>query len=299
MGIVNSMKCLALGALVSGVAASVAGAAENGNTQYPPGAPQFYAGQIPPYPGLYFLSHTSYSTANQTNDGNGNAIPIDFDVKAVAETLRFLYVSDLEVAGAKVWGQLVVPLVHVDLTVPFASDTNFGLGDMVGAVGLAWYPDQKQSFIFGVDIATPTGRYGQNDFPNIGLNHWSFQPTVGYHYFDPEGLEFGVAARMIFNTKNTDTNYKSGNELVVDYAVGWNFGKVRVGAVGYYLQQLTDDTGPTAPADGHRGKGFAIGPSLAYSINPAMQVSASWQHDIMAENRAEGDTVWLNFATKF
>jgi hypothetical protein len=299
MGVANSLKCLALGTFVASVAVSVAGAAENGNTQYAPGSAQFFAGQIPPYPGLYFLSQTSYFSADQTNDGNGDAQPIDFDVTAIAETMRFLYVSDLEVAGAQVWGQLVVPLVHLDLTIPFQSDTSFGLGDMVGAVGLAWHPDQKQTFVFGLDVAMPTGRYDENDFPNIGLNHWSFQPTLGYHYFDPQGFEFGTTARIIFNTENPDTDYKTGNELVIDYAVGWNFDKIRVGAVGYYLQQLTDDTGPTAPSDGKRGKTFAIGPSLTYSFNPGLQVSASWQHDVLAENRAQGDTIWVNFATKF
>lgn len=302
MGIANNfktLKCLAVSTLILGAAVDVAGAAENGNTQYAPGSAQFFAGQIPPYPGLYFLSQTSYFKASQTNDGNGDALPVDFDARAVAETMRFLYVSDLEVAGAKVWGQLVVPIVHLDLSVPFASDSNFGLGDVIGAGGLAWYLDQKQTLIFGVDVAMPTGLYDSNDFPTIGLNHWSFQPTIGYHYSDPQGFELGTTARIIFNTKNTDTDYKTGNELVIDYAIGWNFGKFRLGAVGYYLQQLTDDTGPTAAPDGHRGKAFAIGPSLTYSFNPALQVSASWQHDVMAENRAKGDTIWVNFATKF
>ena len=299
MGVANKCKCLALGAVVASAAVSVAKAAEDGNTQYAPGSAQFFAGQVPPYPGLYFLSQTSYYTADRLNDGHGDALPIDFDTRAIAETLRFLYVSDLEFAGAQVWGQLVVPLVHLDLTVPFQSDTTFGLGDIVGTVGLAWHPDQKQTFVFGLDVATPTGRYGENDFPNIGLNHWSIQPTLGYHYSDPQGLEIGTSARLIFNTENPDTDYRTGNELVIDYAVGWNFDKIRVGAAGYYLQQLTDDSGPTAPADGHRGKAFAIGPSLTYSFNPGEQISASWQHDVLAENRAQGDTVWVNFARKF
>lgn len=299
MGMGHIVKCIAAGTVAAAIAASVADAAENGNTQYAPGSPQFFAGQIPPYPGLYFLSQTSYFGSKRSNDGDGNALPIDFETRAIAETMRFLYVSDVEVGGATVWGQLVVPLVGLDLTVPFASDNGVGLGDVVAAAGLAWHPDRFNTFIFGIDVATPTGKYDENDFPNIGLNHWSLQPTVGYQYFDPQGFQIGATARVIFNTQNPDTDYKTGNELVVDYAVGWNFDKVRVGAVGYYLQQLTDDAGPTAPADGKRGKAFAIGPSLTYSFDQSLQVSASWQHDVFAENRAQGDTVWVNLATKF
>lgn len=44
--------------------------------------------------------------------------------------LRFLYVSDLKLAGEDVWGQLVVPLVYLDLTLPFGSGRTFSLADM-------------------------------------------------------------------------------------------------------------------------------------------------------------------------
>ncbi|MBT9371317.1 transporter [Rhizobium sp. CSW-27] len=299
MNLHNSLKCLLLGTALMTVGIGGAQAAEGGNTQYSPGSAQFFAGGIPPFPGLYFLSQTSYFTSDRTNDSNGDRIPIDFKVKAFAETMRFLYVSDLEVGGAQVWGQLVVPLVHLDLSLPFGEDTSFALADITSTIGLAWHLDQKSAITFGLDVGMPTGQYDTSDIANVGVNHWSFQPTLGYHYSDPQGLEIGTTARLIFNTKNTDTDYRTGTELVIDYAVGWNMGPWRLGAVGYYLQQLTDDTGPTAPSDGHRGKGFAIGPSVTYSFNPGTQISASWQHDLVAENRAQGDIFWLNFAAKF
>ncbi|WP_113447770.1 transporter [Rhizobium cremeum] len=288
-----------LAAALSATALCQVQAAENGNTQYSPGSAQFFAASIPPYPGLYFLSQTNYFTADRTNDSNGDRVPIDFEVKALAETFRFLYVSDIEIGGAQLWGQLVVPVVHLDMSLPFGDDTTLGLADVTTSVGLAWHPDRNNTFVVGVDVALPTGQYDASDIANIGVNHWSVQPTLGYHYLDPQGLEVGATARLIFNTENTDTDYTSGTEFVLDYAVGWNFDKWRVGAVGYYLQQISDDSGPGVAADGHRGKGFAIGPSISYSFNPGMQVSASWQHDVFAENRAQGNAVWVNFATKF
>jgi hypothetical protein len=287
-----------LAAVISATAFS-AQAAENGITQYSPGSAQFFAGGMPPFPGFYFVSQTSYFSADRTNDSNGDRTPVDIKVKALAETLRFLYISDIDVAGADVWAQLVVPVVHLDMSLPFGNDISTALADITVSGGLAWHPDRYNTFVAGIDIAAPTGGYDVSDLANVGTNHWSFQPTLAYHYSDPEGLEFAGSARLIINTENQDTDYTSGNELVIDYAVGWNFDKLRVGAVGYYLQQFTDDSGPTAPSDGKRGKGFAIGPSLTYSFNPGMQLSASWQHDVVAENRLQGDTVWVNFATKF
>lgn len=288
-----------LAAALSATTLCQAQAAENGNTQYSPGSPQFYAASMPPYPGLYFLSQTNYFTADRTNDSNGDKVPIDFEVKALAETLRFLYVSDTRIGSAQVWGQLVVPVVHVDTSLPFGEDTALGLADITTSVGLAWHPDRKNSFVVGLDVALPTGKYDVSDIANIGTHHWSVQPTVGYHYSDPQGLEVATTARLIFNSENTETDYTSGTEFVLDYAVGWNIDKWRIGAVGYYLEQLEDDDGTAVAADGHRGKGFAIGPSLTYSVNPGMQFSASWQHDVFSENRAQGDAVWVNFATKF
>lgn len=273
--------------------------AENGNTQYGPGASQFFGGAFPPFPGLYILSQTNYFHADRLNDGNGDKLPFDFKVSTFVETVRLLYITPIELAGANVVTQLVIPVVNVDVSVPGVSAETTGLADMVGTLGLAWHPDQNTTYSLGVDVSAPTGRYDRFDPASPGLNHWSFQPALGYHYSDPQGLEIGTVARFIFNTKNTDTDYRTGTEFVFDYAVGWNIDKWRIGAVGYYLQQLTDDSGPTAPADGHRGKGFAIGPSLSYAFNPGLQLSASWQHDVVAENRAQGDTIWFNVAAKF
>lgn len=298
----NTMKHYRKGAVAAVLlAASTMGsyAAENGNTQFAPGSSQFFAGAIPPFPGLYLLSQTNHYSANRLNDGNGNKMPIDFNVEATAETLRFLYVSDLHIGSAQVWGQVVLPVVGLNLKTPFAKGDNIGLGDAIVAAGLAWHPDRAQTFVLGLDMAMPTGLYDKNDVASIGLNHWSFQPTVGYHYLDPQGPEIGIAARAIFNTENDATGYTSGNELVVDYAAGWNFGKLRVGAVGYYLKQFTDDSGPRVPADGNRGEAFAIGPSLSYTFDTGMQLSASWQHEAIAKHRAQGNALWANLALKF
>ncbi|MVA54900.1 SphA family protein [Agrobacterium vitis] len=278
---------------------TVAKAAENSNTQYAPGASQFYAGAIPPFEGFYFLSQTSYFSANRVNDGKGREIPIDFKVKASVETLRFMYVSDIRIGDAQLWGQLVLPLIHLDISNTFARDSGFNLGDATATFGLSWHPDHNQTFITGIDIGIPTGAYDENALANAGLNHWSVQPTIAYHYSDPQGLEFATAARVIFNSENTATDYKTGNEFVLDYAVGWNFGKIRVGATGYYIKQFTDDKGPGVASDGHRGEGLAIGPSLTYNFNPGLGISASWQHDVVAKNRSEGNTLWVNLATKF
>lgn len=299
-GINNGLRATILTITIAGglaLTASSASASEGGVSEYSGGSAQFYGAGIPPFPGTYVLSQTNYYGANRLNDGNGDKLPIDFSVKTLSNTFRLLHVTDVKVAGADLWGQLVVPVVHGRLGLMGRDDTQTSVADVMGTVGLAWHFDHH-SVIFGLDIAAPTGRYKKENLFNIGTNHWSFQPVLGYKYYDPQGFEMSVVPRVLFNTENTATNYTTGDELFVDYAVGWNFGPTKVGLVGYAYQQLTDDKGPGVPSDGNKGKAFAIGPSLTYSFSPALHVSGSWQRDVVAEHRTQGDAFWVNVGFK-
>ncbi|AWB07822.1 hypothetical protein A6A40_22440 (plasmid) [Azospirillum humicireducens] len=296
----GGVSSLALAVAVAGwlgLAASPAEATEGGTSQYIGGSAQFYGAGIPPFPGTYILSQTNFYAANRLNDGNGNKIPIDFSLKTYSNTFRLLHVSDIKLAGADVWGQLVLPVVHGDLSIMGRGDTQTSIADVTGTAGLVWHMD-GHSLVVGLDIAAPTGRYKKENMFNIGANHWAIQPVLGYKYFDPQGLDLSLVPRVVFNTKNTATDYTSGNELYIDYAVGWNFGPTKVGLVGYAYQQLTDDKGRGVGSDGNKGKAFAIGPSLTYSFSPGLHVSGSWQRDLVAEHRTQGNNLWFNVGFK-
>lgn len=289
------------GALGLCLAAWSTWAAENGNTQYGLGASQFYGGLMAPEPGLYGLSQTSYYFADRLNDKNGNRIPVDFDVKAAVETLRFLGVTDVDIAGGNLWFQGVLPYM-VDLNAsagPF-SDSRGGIADIVAATGLHWQAG-PHSFLLGLDVAMPTGSYDAQRLSNPGLNHWSVQPAAGYHYLDFQNptWELGLAARYIHNFENHDTNYTSGDEFNIDYAIGYNFGKLRVGMTGYFLKQLEDDKGPGVGSDGNRGQVFAMGPSINWKFTQFMEVNLAYQKEFFVRNRAAGNTIWLNATLPF
>lgn len=272
-------------------------ATEGGGSSYQGGSPQFYGAGFPPIPGTYILSQSLYYSASRLNDGDGNKIPIDFSIKTYAETIRILHITDIKIAGADLLTQLVVPIVHGDLEIMGHGDTQTSLADLTGTIGLAWHIG-PHTIGTGLDFTAPTGRYNKQNSLNIGTNHWSFQPTIAYKYFDPQGFEVSLVPRLVINTRNEDTDYKSGTEFYFDYAVGWNVGPTKIGVVGYAYKQLSDDDGVGVAADGNRGKAFAIGPSLTYSFNPGLHVSGSWQREVMAENRAQGDQLWINFGLK-
>ncbi|MHB0708079.1 transporter (plasmid) [Roseomonas mucosa] len=280
---------------------AIATAAEGGNTQYGLGSSQFYSGAIPPFPGVYALSVTGYYFANQLNDGNGHKLPLDFSVKVSSQTVRLLGVTNTKFLGGTVWGQLVIPVVlNLDVDLGPLGDSRGGLSDIIVSGGLVWH-DGPSTYIVGVDTALPTGSWHAGRLANPGLNHYSTQPTFGYGYVDHVNPTWEVAAslRYIVNFENPATNYTSGNELVLDYAAGYHFGPTRLGVVGYYLNQITDDKGRGVGSNGNRGRGFAIGPAVTYDFLPMTQLSVSYQKEVVAENRPKGGNIMMHLSFKF
>jgi hypothetical protein len=76
--------------------------------------------------------------------------------------------------------------------------------------------------------------------------------------------------------------------------------RVFVGAVGYFFQQITGDSGEGATLGDFKSRVAGIGPQAGYlfpigdSMQGALNLKAYWE--FAAENRPEGWNVWLVFA---
>jgi hypothetical protein len=104
----------------------------------------------------------------------------------------------------------------------------------------------------------------------------------------------------MFNSKNHETGYKSGQEFNVDYAASYALTPTfQAGINGYGYQQTTDDTvNGTAVPGGNRGRAWAIGPFIRYHVDPTWGVTLKWQIESLVENRAKGNRFFLQFALK-
>ena len=60
------------------------------------------------------------------------------------------------------------------------------------------------------------------------------EPVLAVSYVDPNGLNIDAKTMYDFNLRNKATDYRSGQELHVDYAVGWGLGNGWVLGVGGY-----------------------------------------------------------------
>jgi hypothetical protein len=294
----KTMKCIfMLGLMLLAIPATYA---KEGPDQYPNGAENWLTGATPP-PGFYFLNYAGYYTG-YLKDANGNNALVGgekVNVDATFDAFRFLEMTKVKIFGAD-WGMhVIVPIVYQSIYMaPLggrASETN--LGDItIDPFVLGWHHPQWHAAA-GVDIDLPTGHYNSADpRTSIGAHYYSFEPLFCISYLPKSGWE--ASAKLMYNIKTTNpaTNYHSGQEFHADYVAGKHIGSWTVGASGYVLKQVTDDTS-TNPAvtivAGDRGRVFAIGPSVTYTNKSHMTFVAQWQHETLVENRFGGDKIWF------
>lgn len=298
---------LAAAACFTAGAVSTAQATEGGGGAYPNGAEDFMSGAVPP-PGTYFINYFDYYSADKFADNEGNNVIPGFKLKVTADVLRFIHITDKQILGG-FWGMHVfLPFMNVDVktATPFGNDSKTGLGDIiVDPFILSWHGKNWHAAT-GLDIYIPTGSYDRNDLANVGRNYWTFEPIVSGTYLTDSGYEASAKVMYDFNTKNDEasllalgaTEYKSGQELHVDYTLGKKLDNLSLGLTGYYYQQVTDDEANGVEVEGNRGRVLALGPGLKYDYKN-MSVSLKYQVETKVKNRPDGDNFWFKFIYAF
>jgi hypothetical protein len=285
---------LALAAAIA-TTATASFATEGGGSTWPLGLENFLAAAVPP-PGFYGMVFGNYYHADRLKDGQGNTIPLAFDVKAAVLATRGVWVTNEKVLGGQLAFHVVAPLVNLKVSVAGNSQTKSGLGDMVIGPVLGYHYSPKLHAVAALDIGVPTGGYDKNDLTNIGRNYWTIRPVWAMTYIEPTGFNGDFVAVFNHNLKNKDTDYKSGDELNVDYSLGWGLGNgFVVGVGGHLYRQIADDklAGVSVGSDGNRGRSASIGPNMMYNSNKGWFFTVKWQKETGVRNRAEGNALWL------
>jgi hypothetical protein len=288
------MKKALLLSMALGVA-GIAQATEGGGSIYAVGNENFTCCALPP-PGLYGIVYAQSLTADKVRGNDGQVVtPSTFKVKATALAPRLVWVSPYQLAGASFGLHTILPIVNLDVNVvPGVGQSNTGIGDVVFGPFLGWHHSQNLHSVAALDFFAPTGKYSVTDIANIGRNYWAMQTVYGISWINPAGLNADAKMMYTFNQRNKDTNYKSGQEFIVDYALGWGLGNgFTVGIGGYLYQQATDDKlNGTTVAD-NKGRTLAIGPSVKYDSGKGWFVTAKYQVDTGVRNRADTRAFWL------
>lgn len=318
------IKYLAFGTLVAiAILAPVFSQAEEGGSgHYMPGANASFVDALPGKPGLAVANFFSFYDASAEISKVGGLVTAGLDATAYADTLVALYQTPLKLLGGYYAIGMAIPYVWLEVkgeiqltkpdggTIKFTKrDTANGFGDitvypfMLGWTGLGG--DLKYDVRLGIYV--PTGDYKNGDLANVGKNYWTFEPAGSVSYISRKiGLELSAFAGLDFNTKNNDTEYRTGDQLHLDVTVAEHLplfgGLIGVGANGFYYQQINGDSGSGAVLGDFKGRTSGIGPVLSYVAKvwkKDLVAEIKWLPEIYTKNRLEGDYVWFKLAMAF
>jgi hypothetical protein len=268
---------------------------------------------ILPPAGLYWSDVSVYYSASV---GRNIDIPIAGQIRAglkavvVGTTFTGLWVPDVDIApNTTLAFSLSIPVEYLwakaQLGAREVTEANTALGDIMFAPTIGWHSG-KNFLSASVRIFAPTGSYHVGALDNIGMNYWTFSPTLAYTYLDmARGLDFSVVAGLDINTRNPDTDYKSGTLFHVDASLMQYLNKkFAIGVIGAMLYQIEDDEGGLADRlDGFKGRSFAVGPIVKYTAGTEkhpINMSLSWAPEFGQKNRFKhGNGVYFSISGSF
>ncbi|MGV1786678.1 MULTISPECIES: SphA family protein [Agrobacterium] len=300
--------------LMAATGATYAG--EGGGSNIMLGGTTFQTPVIPE-PGFYYSTYVNYYHANRINDGNGDNIAPGLKLDAVIDYNQFVYVTPFELWDLKLAVGAVVPLVTIRQEVGGAVGRESGLADILLQPLIVGWEKGKFHVALAQGFYLPTGKYDAEAPINIGRNTWAYQPQLSLGYIDPEGWEATATFSYVTSSKNKDAmvsllnpmgaDYRSGDELGLDFSVGYNFTpQFEVGLTGYYYKQLSDDkiSEPASDqalqefANGLRGQVAAIGIGARY-LSDYGEFYVHVDREFAARNRSEGTSTWLRWNIAF
>jgi hypothetical protein len=310
-------------------------AVENGAIRIAPG---WGGGELalPLMPGVSGTIGITHYEASRLRDNEGNTpqatvapglnAAVGARTRVTAVIPRIVWVSEQKLWGGNLGAVALIPYLHQSrsftltgqfpaaMPAPLAAGIQTQLdaqasmlGGRSGAWGdleigplLSWVGDRTNA-VFAPVVILPTGQYSATSTVNASAgNSTTFRPTLSVGYAG-DGWDVGTRAAIAFNTRNRDTDVKSGSYLQADASLLKQFGgSMRAGVQGYVLQQLEGDDGPGVPAHGNKSRAFALGPAVSWSSSDATWlVDAKLLKEFGVRNRTEGRTAWVSISRRF
>lgn len=150
------------------------------------------------------------------------------------------------------------------------SDSLFGGSDVYPTAQLYWNLGNHNFMVYATgDI--PVGSYDPDRLSNIGIGHGAIDAGGAYTYLNTKtGTEFSATFGLTKNFENPSTNYTNGIDSHLDLGAAQFLNEhFFVGAVGYYYQQLTADSGqlPILGPNESRTRGVGLQTGYNFSLD--------------------------------
>jgi hypothetical protein len=271
------------------------------------------AATLPP-PGWYVRDYNVAYYSTRVNNGSGNdASPPNFEAITYANVPRVIWISDTKLLGGYVGVDALIPLTYQSLKAGGYDDSSFGVGDLFAESTLSWHIEQFD-FATAFGVWAPTGESAKPPTTKAGLGYWTPMLTAGATWYMDTNKTWAVSAlcRYEMNTESTDTHATTGDAFTVEWGISKTLEKVfDVGLVGYYQTKVTDDHGgaiqmvydPYPHVTDYRKPSdtvVAVGPEISVAFpKPMLFVSLRYLNEVLAENRAQGQTFTLTLTKRF
>ncbi len=287
-------------AIVLGIVIAATGAAnagENGASVYPVGVETVMPGMMPPPHATMFYEYTASVSANQTYDGSGNAVPVEFKLRVFAVAVKVVHNWGVPVLGGTLESNVAIPFVDQELHVIPGKFSKFAVGNIcLSPLGVR-YVKGRLHFFYEGDMWFPgTGR-SATDVLNIGQNNYAAGPVGGFTYLTAKN-ELSSKLQYVINLEDAPTHYQGGNEFTWEFDGMHNVvRKVAVGVNGFYFKQTTDDKENGALYNnGNRGRDLGIGPEVRFNLIAHGGFAVKYLRDTLVENRAPTNAFWFQIA---
>jgi hypothetical protein len=272
---------------------------------YPPGGTLGSSIAENPPRGFYLVNQANYSDAWVT-DARTNA-ESGPRVRAGTESVKFIWSTPWEILGARELMFIIQPYVNINLsdfpelgnhTLQSSNFANTGFepinlswnlaGDLYASLNFGFYP--------------PAPNYSKTSSINIGNNFWTFEPEAAFSFVG-HGRDLTLHLVYTTNTKNPATDYRSGDQIVLEITATQTFRRAEVGLVSYLSDQVTADknAGKFYASDLQQTEPFrfALGPLVGYVLG-RYHFQAYFTRDLVARDGGEkGNHLWTNITFPF
>jgi len=295
----------------------VRGAERSGSTFVPGTLGDYNVAVISTNRGLYLRNDIFYYYGTDERTVRNGQININLDQAAWVQSYKLIFVPGVTWLGARYAMGLNVGIVnaHVGSDV-FQKDSSGKLQAVhstgnrttvsdifLTPVALSWQLGQVHLSLAEM-FTIPSGTYDNEEFVNISRNYWALDSQLALTWVDQRtGMELSGKGGFIVNGRNTATDYRTGNELHLEGLVSKRVvGRLSLGGVWYYYDQLSADTGSGTLLGDFEGQAFGAGPALRYNLPLGPRnftLIFKWLHEFFTRDRFAGDYIFLSAAMKF
>ncbi|MDH1264276.1 transporter [Pseudomonas sp. GD03944] len=266
--------------------------------------------------GHAFQWTTSYTEASRLYDAEGDRRDLKHHRALWVSRLHYLYTSPHMFLGGNLGGDVLLPLIDMDMEIGPARLHKRGMGNPVLGVYLQWLNrrlfDRPFASRLSLVALVPWGDYDRDASLNLGTDYYSLNPYYAFTLRTSDRWELSGRLMYLWNGRSDDPETRLHtlhretvrtvqpgqalhSNLSASYALNAQW---RLGIGLYHLQQITNDRINGEPQVDSKERILGLGPGVQWRSGPNRLV-ANLYAESMARNRAAGSQLVLRYMRVF